>query len=271
MLLRTPALSASVVVVLAICVAATPTRPYPISVEGSRLPDYGTPHHPSPPASPPPPPSLPPPPHVPKPYSGDKLKLEGVSYTPPPSKPYPGKPKHEEKPYALPPPPLPLPALPSPLSKEKPGPYEKPYSSSPPPKSYPEKPKKPYLSLSPPQLEEPKPEKKPEEKYKPYDKPKSNEKTHPPPSPQRPYTRGKDEPDKAKNQASQKDENGCSAGKCRRIGNVTCDDHFLRSRFFLTVSQRDSPLQSLHILTEELSEVSQLTKLGGLGNLGGRD
>jgi hypothetical protein len=189
---------------------------------------------------------------MPKAYPVEKLKLEGLSYSPPSSKPSPEKPKSEEKPYASPP----LSLLPSsPSKEEKSKAHEKDYPSASPPKSYPEKPKaegKPYLPLSPPLfsptpppskdgIEKPKVEKKPEEKSdavpaskedkaKPYDKPKSNEKPHSPPSPQKPHPQEKDEQDKQKNQVAKKGAKvGCAAGKCRRDDPVTCDIPLSRS------------------------------------------
>jgi hypothetical protein len=244
-----PALSVSIVAVLALYAVATPTGLPPHNADELMLRDYNAPSYPSPPS----------PPHVPKPYSysSNKVKAEGMSYAPPSPKPPPGKPKTEEKPYVMSPrPPLSLMPL-TPSKEEKPKPYakdhspapppktypekptseEKPHSPVPPPKSYPEKPKtegSPYLPLSPtlPNLQ---PEKKPE--GKPYAVPVPKPKTEPylPLSPTlpnlkpdmkpdgNPYSREKDEV-KPKDRAPKKDDtkNGCVAGKCTRANAVRC-------------------------------------------------
>jgi hypothetical protein len=250
MLLHTPALSASIVAVLAFYAVATPTGLPPHNADELMLRDYNAPSYPSPPS----------PPHVPKPYSysNNKVKAEGMSYAPPSPKP-PGKTKPEEKPYVTSPlPPLSLPPL-TPSKEEKPKPYEKdhspapppktypekptseekPHSPVPPPKSYPEKPKtegNPYLPL-PPTLPYLQPEKKPE--GKPYAVPVPKPKTEgnpylplPPALPNlkpemkpdgNPYSREKDEV-KQKDRAPKKDDtkSGCVAGKCRRAVAVRC-------------------------------------------------
>ena len=215
MLLRRSVLSASFAAILAVYVVATPLR----STDETKSLDYHAPSYPSPPAL-----SYPPPkPHVPKAYPVEKLKLEGLSYSPPSSKSSQEKPKSEEKSYP-----------------EKSKAEGKPYLPLPPP----------LFSPTPPPskdgIEKPKVEKKPEEKSdaapalkedkaKPYDKPKSNEKPHSPPSPQRPHPQEKTEQDKQKNQVSKKGAKvGCAAGKCRRAKPVTCD--IPRSRSFISNS-----------------------------------
>jgi hypothetical protein len=243
MLLRTPVLSASFIAILAVYVLATPMGPPHRSIDETKSLEYHAPSYPSPPSLLHPPPK----PHMPKAYPEKKLKLNGLSYSPSSSNPSQEKHKSEERPYASPP----LSLLPSsPSKEEKPKAHEKDYPSpsAPPNKSYPEKPKtegKPSLPLPPPlskaSTEGPKLEKKPgksdavtskEDKPKPSDKPKFNEKPHSPsPSPQKPHSQEKDEQDKQKNQAPKTDDTkvGCTTGKCRRVDPVTCDISLFRS------------------------------------------
>lgn len=252
MLLRTAVLSASFTAILANYVVATPMGQPLRSTDQAMSLEYHAPSYPPPPSLPHPPRE----PYMPKAYTEKKLTLSGLSYSPSSSNPAQEKHKSEERPYVSPPLSL-LPSLPS--KEEKPKAHEKDYPSAPPKKSYPEKPKTegmpslplpmppPLFSPTPPpskaSTEKPKIEKKPEEKSdvltaskedkpKPSDKPKFNEKPHsPPPSPQKPHSQEKDEQDKQKNQAPKTGDTkvGCTAGKCRRVDPVTCDIPLFRS------------------------------------------